>query len=170
MLKSVFFLLIFTGMVFTAYQSASEKMNQRTNLHQLNLGMNMHQVEEIFGVPTAQDKNQFIYILDDSSELTVSLRDQIVTSAKVNFLNPIKVSDPDLKKLTLVQMDPAETSSGQPNWFFAGKPEEGLIYKITTAGNIESITWVQPFSYNHNRPKNVQVLLRDFNRRELSNL
>ena len=166
----VFFLLIFSGLVFTAYQSANQKMNHRTNLHQLTLGMSVKQVEKFFGVPTAQDRNQLIYILDDSSELTISLRDQLVTSARVNFLNPIKVSDPDLKKLTLVQMDPAETSSGQPNWFFAGKPEEGLIYKITTTGVIESITWVQPFSYRYNRPKNVQVLLRDFNRRELSNL
>jgi hypothetical protein len=169
-LKAIFFLVVFSGMVFTAYNSAHQKMNHRTNLQKLSLGMNVSQIEETFGVPTAQNRNQLIYVLDDSSELTITLRDNVATSAQIKFINSVKVNDPELKKLTLVQMDPEETHSGKPNWFFAGKPEEGLIYKITASGIIESITWVQPFTYRNVRPKNVQVLVRDFNTRELSSL
>jgi hypothetical protein len=170
MLKMVMFLVVFSGMLFTAYNSAHEKMNQRTDLKKLTLGMNVKQIESAFGVPTAQNRNQLIYVLDDTSELTISLRDNIATSAQIKYINAVKVNDPELKKLTLVQMDPEETTSGKPNWFFAGKPEEGLIYKITATGVIESITWVQPFTYRNHRPKNVQVLVRDFNARELSSL
>lgn len=170
MVKMVLFLVLFSGMLFTAYNSAHEKMNHRSNLQKLTLGMNTSQIEKAFGVPTAQHRNQLIYVLDDTSELTITMRDEVATSAQIKFINPVKVSDPDLKKLTLVQMDPEETTSGKPNWFFAGKPEEGLIYKITASGVIESITWVQPFTYRHERPKSVQVLVRDFNSRELSNL
>lgn len=170
MLKMVFFLVVFSGMIFTAYNSAHKKMNSRTDLQKLTLGMNVQQIEKAFGVPTAQNRNQLIYVLDDTSELTVTLRDNVATSAQIKFISPVKVNDPELKKLTLVQMDPQETNSGKPNWFFAGKPEEGLIYKISASGAVESITWVQPFTYHNERPKNVQVLVRDFNAREFSKL
>lgn len=170
MLKFALSLILFVGMVAGAYLSAQDKAGNRTSLSKLKLGMTVAQVESTFGVPTALNRNELIYIMPDSSELSITLRDNIVTSAKLRYRHPVKVSDPKLKQLTLVQMDPAETTTGKPNWFFAGKPEDGLIYKITAQGVVETVTWVPRFAYGHGRPKNVQVLLRDFNRRELSKM
>ena len=170
MSKVLFFISSLVLVVGLAYYSAQDKLSQKSNLQALRLGMTSQEIETHFGVPTAQNRNELVYILEDSSELTITLRDNVVTSAKVKFRTPMTVSHPKLKELTLVQMDPTETFSGQPNWFFAGKPEEGLIYKISSEGVVESMTWVPPFSYPHHRPKNVQVLLRDFKSREFSQL
>jgi hypothetical protein len=58
----------------------------------------------------------------------------------------------------------------KPSCFFAGAPELGLIYKITSDGIIESMTWVEPFTLHSHHPKNVQALLRDFKSTLLSNM
>lgn len=170
MFKSALILMLILGVVGGAYHSAQWKVSLQTDLEQLKLGMSASEVREAFGVPMAMNRNELVYILPDSSELSITLRDNAVTSAMLKYKTPVRVSDPRLKELTLVQMDPASTTSGKPNWFFAGKPEEGIIYKITAQGVIETVTWVPRFAYGAHRPKNVQVLLRDFNRRELSRM
>lgn len=162
MLKMVLMLTVLITLVTTAYYRAEYQVNRRSDLHFLKLGMSAKEIKKVFGVPTVEDRNQMTYILEDSSELTLSFRDKVVTSAKVKYRRPLAAHDPELRKLTLVQMD-STAESNQPSWFFAGKPEEGLIYKISDKGLIESLTWVQPFTYSHHRPKNLQALLRDFN-------
>ncbi len=152
-----------------AYHSAQSKMSFKTDFSALKLGMNLDEVENIFGAPTSQSRNILTYILPNSSVLTVTLRDDLVSSAKVKFIQPVKVTDPELRKLTLVQMDPALIDE-KPSWFFAGAPEQGLIYKITADGVIESLTWVEPFTLHSHSPKNVQALLRDFKSAHLSNM
>ena len=99
-----------------------------------------------------------------------ALRDDVVASAVVKFHGAIKIEDPEIRKLTLVQMAPPDFQNDDTSWFFAGKPSEGLIYKITQNGEIESLTWVPPFTYGSNQAKNLQVLLRDFKNQQLSNL
>ena len=94
----------------------------------------------------------------------------VVASAVVKFHGAIKIEDPEIRKLTLVQMAPPDFQNDDTSWFFAGKPSEGLIYKITQNGEIESLTWVPPFTYGSNQAKNLQVLLRDFKNQHLSNL
>ncbi len=74
-----------------------------------------------------------------------------------------------MKQLTLVQMSLADQNE-DASWFFAGKPQEGLIYKITQNGMIESLTWVPPFTYGSNQAKNLQVLLQDFKSQHLSKM
>jgi hypothetical protein len=170
MLKPFFIIAAFVAMVGGAYLTAQNTLERKADLTSLQIGMGLQQVRELYGQPSARDRNQLTYILPDSSELTITLRDDVVASAKVKYRHLVKVGDPELRQLTLVQMDPAPTDSGSPNWFFAGKPEEGLIYKISAQGIIESITWVPPFSVGHQRPKNVQVLLRDFNSHQLSKM
>jgi hypothetical protein len=167
MIKFIFGILVFIGIVSSAYVSAHKKKGLRPEPSQLRIGMTEEETRSNFGAPTAINRNEWIYIMPDSSELSITLRDQKVTSAKLKYREAVKVTDPELKQLTLVQMDNSPTQSGEPNWFFAGKPEVGLIYKITSAGRIESITWVPRFKYGNNRPKKVQALVRDFNRREL---
>lgn len=165
----VIFTIIF-AVIGLAYFNAQSKMNTPLHLEGLRLGMDTYELRSTFGVPSAQDRNQLTYIFEDGSELTVTLRDEVVASAKVRFHNPLKIEDPQMRELTLVQMESDEYSSRSPSWFFAGKPEEGLIYKITSEGKIESLTWVDPFSYANNRPKNLQALIRDFRTQHLSNL
>lgn len=157
------------GTVFGAYYTAQSKISTKTDLSALKLGMNLEEIKISFGAPTSENRNILTYILPDSSVLTITFRDEVVTSAKVKFIQLVKVTDPELRRLTLVQMDPA-LSDEKPSWFFAGAPEQGLIYKITAEGSIESMTWVEPFTLHSQRPKNVQALLRDFNSSHLSNM
>lgn len=164
--KFIFGIVVLIGIVSSAYVSAHKKLGVKPEPTLIRLGMSESETRASFGAPTAIDRNEWVYIMPDSSELIVTLRDQKVTSAKLKYREPVKVTDPELKQLTLVQMDNSPTQSGEPNWFFAGKPEEGLIYKITSEGRIESITWVPRFKYGNSRPKKVQALVRDFNRRE----
>jgi hypothetical protein len=124
--------------------------------------MTVKQLKNAFGVPVDENRNRLTYVFEDASELVVTLRDNIVTSAQLNYLQPLKISDPEMRQLTLVQMQSEENYMNQPTWFFAGKPKDGLIYKITSDGIVESLTWVPPFTYGTQRPKQLQALMHDF--------
>ena len=165
--------VIFTvilGIIAAAYINAHHTLTQKVDLKALHLQMTVSELEATFGSPFSRQRSSLIYILEDSSQLSITLRDDVVASAVVKFHNPIKIEDPQMRQLTLVQMSPADLQDENPSWFFAGKPEEGMIYKITQHGEIESLTWVAPFTYNNNQAKNVQALLRDFRSQHLSNL
>ncbi len=165
--------VIFTailGIIAVAFYNANSKLSQTVDLKALHLQMTVSELEQIFGSPTSRERNNITYILEDSSHLMITLRDDVVASAVVKFHNPIHIEDPQMRQLTLVQMSPADLGNENPSWFFAGKPEEGLIYKITQQGEIESLTWVPPFTYNSNQPKNLQTLVRDFKSQKTSNL
>lgn len=165
--------VIFTtilGIIAIAYINANQKLNQKIDLNALRLQMSVTELEANFGSPFSRQRSSLIYILEDSSQLLITLRDDVVASAVVKFHKPIRIEDPEIRKLTLVQMSPADMQNDDASWFFAGKPSEGLIYKITQNGEIESLTWVPPFSYGSNEPKNLQVLLQDFKNQHLSNL
>lgn len=161
---------VILGMIAIAYVNASQKLTKKVDLKALHLQMTVSEVETKFGSPYSRERNSLTYILEDSSQLSITLRDDVVASAVVKFHNPLKIEDPEMRKLTLVQMSPGDLQNGDTSWFFAGKPEEGLIYKITQDGEIESLTWVPPFTYASNQPKNLQVLLRDFKSQNLPNL
>jgi hypothetical protein len=158
------------ALIVGAYLVAQSKISRSQNLNALRLGMTVRDIEQNFGTPSAQGRNQFTYILDDGSDLVITLRDEKISSAKVKFHHEVKITDPQMKKLSLVQMDMHDFESNSPSWFFAGRPEEGLIYKITSKGTIESITWVPPFTYGNSRPKQLGALLNDFKGQKLSNM
>lgn len=169
MLRFLFIVFVVLGTISGAYYTAQSQLTKKTDFSALKIGMSLDEVKSSFGAPTSEFRNVFTYILPDSSVLTITFRDEVVTNAKVKFIQPVKVTDPELKKLTLVQMDPA-LSNERPSWFFAGAPELGLIYKITADGVIESMTWVEPFTLHTHQPKNVQALVEDFNSSNLSKL
>jgi len=150
--------------------SANKKKTFNLKINSIQLGMNEEQISDHFGEPFAKIGNVFTYILDDSSELTISFRDGVVSSAQYKFKNPPKIKDSKLKKLTLVQMQSEESFYNRPTWFFAGNPKDGLIYKVTSNGHIESLTWVPPFSYGNHQPKQLQALLKDFHLKQSSHL
>ena len=161
--------LVFTlilSLTAYAYFSAHQKSHTLVNIQALHLGMSVKDLDKAFGSPSAVNRNQMTYIFDDSSELVVTLRDEEVSSAKLKFSRPLKIEDPKMRGLTLVQMNSDENNGNRPSWFFAGKPEEGLIYKITSDGVVESLTWVPPFTYGSNQAKRVGVLLKDFQSRQ----
>lgn len=161
-MKYGFYFILAFGLIIGAYNAAQNKIEKPLHLNSLKLGMSSSDVDKVFGSPSAANRNQYIYILQDGSELTVTLRDEKVSSAKVKFHRTVKIQDPDMKKLTLVQMDDHDIESNSPTWFYAGKPEEGLIYKITSEGVIEGITWVPPFTYGTTERKQLSALLHDF--------
>jgi hypothetical protein len=170
-MKHVLTILMFVGFVVGAYLTAQSKIDHKVNLSALQLGMSLKQVETSFGSPTSQERNQITYIFDDSSELKITLRDDVVASAKVKFHRPLKIEDPQMRQLTLVQMESNAFDEEKQSWFFAGKPSEGLIYKITSDGVIESLTWVPPFTYgNNNQPKQLSALVHDFQNQHSVNL
>ena len=162
-MKYGFYLILTLTLTLSAYLVAQNKIQRPLELDSIRLGMTVDEIQNTFGTPFAETRNHFTYVLQDGSELFITLRDERVSSATVKFHRTIQIQDPEMKRLTLVQMDQAQQESNNPSWFFAGKPEEGLIYKITSQGLIESLTWVPPFSYGSNRPKQLQALLRDFN-------
>lgn len=166
---AVTFSLIF-GLIAAAYINASQKLAQEVDLKALKLQMGQEELEAKFGAPFSRERNTLTYILEDSSQLRITLRDGLVASAVVKFHRPLRIEDPQLRRLTLVQMQPAEVYDDKPSWFFAGKPEEGLIYKITQNGEVESLTWVPPFTYGAYQKKNLQALLHDFKNQHVTNL
>jgi hypothetical protein len=166
--KYAFVLTVTVSLMVFAYRSAKTKIETPVDLHAVQLGMTSDELEENFGHPDAQNRNQRTYILEDSSKMIITLRDDVVASARVEFHHPIKIEDPKMRQLTLVQMEADSLNETEPSWFFAGKPEEGLIYKITSAGSVESLTWVPPFTYSRKDPKNLQALLEDFKTRTSS--
>jgi hypothetical protein len=161
-MKYALYFALTVSLLVGAWTIAQNNLARPLHLDALRLGMTTRDIEQTFGSPSAQSRNQFTYILQDGSELSITFRDQIVSSAKVKFHRELKISDPEMGKLTMVQMQPGELDNN-PTWFFAGKPEEGHIYKITSEGVIESLTWVPPFSYGSTQPKRLQALLQDFN-------
>ncbi len=158
------------GLIIAAYFTAHSQVDQHADLKALHLNMKLSELEESFGSPFAKNRNQLTYILKDSSELVVTLRDEIVASAIVKFHRPLKIEDPEMRGLSLVQMDAGDMSGEHPSWFFAGKPEEGLIYKVSARGVVESLTWVPPFSYTSHSPKHLQALIKDFTSQNSSRL
>ena len=162
-MKYGFYFTLTFFLVLAAYQVAQNKMSRPLKLEAIRLGMTTQNIEKNFGSPSAIFRNHYTYILADGSELSITLREGKVSSAKVKFRRLIKIQDPQMKTLTMVQMQPNLLDDQNPSWFFAGKPSEGLIYKIKSDGVIESLTWVPPFTYGTNRPKQLQALLRDFN-------
>lgn len=169
-MKTRIILMFIFVTILGAYFTAQNKISHQPNLRALKLGMNIEELEHYFGAATSAERNLLTYIFDDSSELVVTLRDDMVTSAIIKFHSPLKIEDPKLRELTLVQMDSGQLSDNKPSWFFAGKPEEGLIYKITSEGTIESLTWVPPFAYENKHQKHLHALLRDFRHQNLENL
>ena len=153
-----------------AYFSARESQGKKVSLSRLRLQMTVSELEKEYGAPFSRQRNMITYILEDSSQLIVTLRDEVIASAIVKFHRPLQIEDPELKKLSLVQMSPADIQNENPSWFYAGKPEEGRIYKITQDGYVESVTWVPPFTYNKQPEKNLQALVQDFKTQHLSNL
>lgn len=155
---SFIFVLIFVA-ISGAYYSAQDKMSAVPDLRALHLGMSVGELENAFGAPVNKHINQLTYLFANSAQLIITLRELEVASAQLKFHRPLQISDPQLKQLNLVQM---ELKNQDLSWFFAGNPQEGLIYKITTDGVIESITWVPPFTYQGKSPKKIGALLRDF--------
>lgn len=159
-MKMTFIFVVIFAATMGAYYSAQDKMSEVPDLRALHLGMSVDELKASFGAPVYKNHHQLTYLFVDSAQLIITLRDQEVASAQLKFNRPLKISDPQLKQLNLVQMELKE--SKDLSWFFAGNPEEGLIYKITTNGVIESITWIPPFSYQGEGPKHIGALLRDF--------
>lgn len=169
-MKITFIFSLLLAMISFAYISAQQKIKQPVNIQALHLGMTLKGLHQAYGVPSAQNRNRLTYIFEDHSELVITLRDEVVASARLRFQRPLKIQDPKMKQLTLVQMESESASANRPSWFFAGKPEEGLIYKITAEGVVESLTWVAPFSYASNQPKRLQALLRDFQNKHFNKM
>lgn len=161
-MKYCFHLLIFLILTCAAWHGANNKLAKPLDLKSVRLGMSLDDLKSLYGSPSAQNHNNYIFILDDGSELSITLRDSKISSAKVKFLKTVKIQDPKMKNLTLIQMETGNFLNEKPSWFFAGNPEEGLIYKITSDGIVESITWIPPFTHVGARPKHLQALLRDF--------
>jgi hypothetical protein len=169
-MKSVITFCLFFGLVAAAYVTASFKLAKQVDLKDLRINMTLNELENKLGAPFSRDRNTLTYILEDSSHLKITLREGLVASAVVKFQRPLRIENPDLRKLTLVQIKPSEINDEQPSWFFAGRPEEGLIYKVTHKGEVKSLTWVAPFTYGNSQKKNLQALLQDFQTRRTSNL
>lgn len=160
LMKYGIYLILTTALVYGAYKTAQVKIERPINLEAVHLGMASNEIEATFGTPSAKNGNKIVYILEDGSELVLTIREKTLSSATIKFRKLVQIQDPDMRKLSLVQMDMREEAG--LSWFLAGNPEEGLIYKVTSEGIVESLTWVPPFTYGSGRPKQLQALLRDF--------
>ncbi len=144
--------------VTAAILSARQKSHNYQSLEGLRVGL---RVEELafLGRPASASARERIYLLPDQSKLIVMLHDDFVTSAWMQLKQPLKIEDPQFKRLRFVQM--GVDGSLNPTWFYAGAGDQGKIFKISQTGLIESITWVKPFE--HAGPsRQLQALLQEF--------
>jgi len=84
-----------------AYFSARESQGKKVSLSRLRLQMTVSELEKEYGAPFSRQRNMITYILEDSSQLIVTLRDEVIASAIVKFHRPLQIEDPELKKLSL---------------------------------------------------------------------
>jgi len=160
-MKNLFFLVIALMIAVFSFHHLDQTASQTKVFDQLKLGMTPDQVQDLLGYPTDKSDVETTYILDDSSEILLSFRDNELSSAKLKLKTPMKVSDSALSQLRMVQLSAPSLMESRPSWFYAGKPEDGLIYKINAEGYIESLTLVPPFTYQY-QPKQLQALYSEF--------
>lgn len=162
-------LLAIPMIVIGAYFFRPESVSY-TQKFPIKLGMSPASVSQSIGLPTAEDKQKWIYVFEDQSELVLSFRDDVLWSATLTYHDPKEIQDPDFKELTLVQVGIDSSDSAKPAYFYAGEPGEGKIWKVNAHGKIESLTWVPPFGQGQHTPKNIQALYRDFRGQYLMNM
>src|SRR3989338_951709 len=104
-MKYGIYFLMTIGLVFAAYQTAQNQISRPLNLSSISLGMTVPEINKHFGTPSALIRNHYTYILSDGSELNFTLRDGLVSSANVKFHRKIQIQDPEMRKLSLVQME-----------------------------------------------------------------
>lgn len=150
---------VIAAVVGMALYSAQTKVHDYSSLADLRVGLQSNQLS-FLGQPISSTDRERVYLLPDQSTLIVMLQDQKVTAAWMQLRQPLKIEDPQFKRLRFVQMGMDEALS--PTWFYAAAADQGRIFKISQQGLIESITWVKPFSANET-PKNLQALMQQFN-------
>ena len=89
----------------------------------------------------------------------IAVENEQVSAAWLELRQPLKIGDPQFKRLRFVQM--GIDASLSPTWFYAAAADRGRIFKVSQQGLIESITWVKPFATD-GKARQLQALLRDF--------
>ena len=143
---------------FMALVSARQKMHDYSALAPLRVGLPVAQLG-FLGNPVSVSERELVYLLPDQSNLVIAVDDGEVFSAMLELKTPLKIQDPSLRNLTFVQMRMDEYES--PTWFYAAAADEGRIFKVSSQGLIQTITWVRPFA-SVEPSRNLQALLQDF--------
>ena len=141
-----------------ALWSAQSKVHDYSSLAPLHVGLSANELA-FLGEPASSSERERVYLLPDQSTLVIALEDAKVSAAWLELRQPLKIQDPQLKKLRFVQM--GMDASLSPTWFYAAAADEGRIFKVSQQGVIESITWVKPFS-PAGPSRQLQALLREF--------
>ncbi|MBY0518304.1 MAG: hypothetical protein K2P81_15445 [Bacteriovoracaceae bacterium] len=141
-----------------ALVSAQSKIHNYASLSPLQVGMSVDQLD-FLGHPVSSDEREIVYMMPDQSTLVVAVSDNKVSAAWLELRQPLKIQDPQFKKLRFVQM--GMDASQSPTWFYAAAADEGRIFKVSEQGFVESITWVKPFSAN-GPSRQLQALLIEF--------
>ena len=162
-MKYIFYSIFVGVFCFSAYQSAEKKLKQSRNFDFIRSGISLTDLEKKIGRPLSSFQNENIYSLKDGSELKVTFHEGKILKANLKFNQLIQIEDPRVKGLTLVQIQADPYEAQNTSWFYAGDPAQGMIYKISSKGHVESISWLPPFQYNNgHHPKQLQALLQDF--------
>lgn len=146
------------AIVVLALYSAQTKVHDYSSLTDLRVGLNANQLS-FLGQPVSSSERERVYLLPDQSTLVVMIQDQKVSAAWMELRQPLKVEDPQFKRLRFVQMGVDAALS--PTWFYAAAADQGRIFKISQQGLIESITWVKPFE-PQGRTVQLQALVQEF--------
>lgn len=161
-LKFVFYSIFIVLIGLSAFKSAEKKLRISSDFDFIRSGISIRELEKKVGQPLSIEKNENVYILDDGSELRVTVNEGKLLKANLKFNHLLKIQDPKIKGLTLVQIQPDPYEIQNTSWFYAGDPNRGMIYKVSSKGFIEGISWLPPFHYPDHRPKQLQALLQDF--------
>ena len=145
-------------LVGVALWSAQSKVHDYSSLTPLRVGLAAQELE-FLGEPVSSSERELVYMLPDQSTLVVAVTDGKVSAAWLELRQPLKIQDPQLKKLRFVQM--GMDASLAPSWFYAAAADEGRIFKVSQQGVVESITWVKPFA-PAGPSRQLQALLREF--------
>ncbi len=155
------FFLVFT-LSLGAYCTAQTKLDTTVELKTLKLGITQKQLERIVGTPSGKVDNELTYVFEDGSDLKVTMTKGYLSSAVMNYKKPTLIPEPE----KLVFLNVNSKLDDHQDWFFLGRPQLGLIYKINSEGKVKSLTWIQPFEHTSSTPKHFHALLKDFHSTE----
>ncbi len=146
------------GLAALALWSAQNKIHDYSSLDSLRVGLSVEDLD-FLGSPVSTSNRENVYLLGDQSTLVVRFEDNVITAASLQLKQPLKIEDPQLKKLRFVQMGMDAAQS--PTWFYAAAADQGKIFKVSGNGLVESVTWIKPFS-PAGPSRQLQALLREF--------
>ncbi len=150
-MKYIGALIIGVSLVFLAHLNTRSVVDLQS-LNFLQVGVEQQNVLEEMGRPTKQTDHSWSYALKHDAQLVIFWNANSLESAVLKFSPPrnltnlTKEAPPHLVRVH-PDLFPKQSLSDQQaeQWYYAGSPANGKLWKIFKNGTVESISWIRPF-------------------------